>query len=66
MNSKINKVVDRIMPIASKISCQRHLCAVRDGFVTLMPLIISASMFILLNSIVLNSNNGIIGRFYKP
>ena len=63
MNSKINKFVDKIMPIASKISGQRHLCAVRDGFVTLMPLIISASMFILLNSIVLNSNNGIIGRF---
>ncbi|WP_026478686.1 PTS sugar transporter subunit IIC [Alkaliphilus transvaalensis] len=38
------------MPIASKIGGQRHLVAIRDGFVGIMPLILAGSFAVLLNS----------------
>ncbi|MCR6514030.1 MAG: PTS sugar transporter subunit IIC [Clostridium chrysemydis] len=63
MSSKIDKFVDKIMPVVGKIAGQRHLCAIRDGFIVLMPLIIGASIFVLLNNVVLDSNNGILKSF---
>lgn len=60
MGSRIDKFVDKIMPVVGKIAGQRHLCAIRDGFIALMPLIITASVFVLLNSIILDSSNGIL------
>ncbi|BCE11296.1 hypothetical protein RSC2_03092 [Bacillus paralicheniformis] len=39
-----------IMPIAGKIGSQRHLIAIRDGFIAIMPLIIIGSLAILVNN----------------
>lgn len=39
------------VPIAAKIGSQRHLVAIRDGFVTIMPLIIAGSFAVLINNI---------------
>lgn len=39
------------VPIAGRIGSQRHLVAIRDGFVVLMPLIIAGSMAVLINSL---------------
>jgi cellobiose PTS system EIIC component len=41
---------DKFMPIAGRIGSQRHLVAVRDGFVAIMPLIIVGSLAILINN----------------
>ncbi len=41
-----------IMPTAQKIGSQKHLVAIRDGFVALMPLVIAGSLAVLLNSIL--------------
>lgn len=39
------------IPVAAKIGSQRHLVAIRDGFVGIMPLIIAGSFAVLLNNL---------------
>lgn len=39
------------VPVAAKIGGQRHLVAIRDGFVTIMPLIIAGAFAVLVNNI---------------
>ena len=40
-----------MVPIAGKIGSQRHLAAIRDGFITVMPLILVGSMAVLVNGL---------------
>ncbi|MBU8566590.1 PTS sugar transporter subunit IIC [Virgibacillus pantothenticus] len=47
MNSK---AMQKFIEIAGRIGSQRHLVAVRDGFVAIMPLIIVGSLAILINN----------------
>lgn len=39
------------IPVAAKIGGQRHLVAIRDGFVAIMPLIIAGSFAVLINGL---------------
>jgi cellobiose PTS system EIIC component len=39
-----------IVPVASKIGAQRHLVAIRDGFATIMPLMIIGSVGLLIHN----------------
>jgi len=43
--------MDKFIEIAGRIGAQRHLVAIRDGFVTIMPLMILGSMITLLNNL---------------
>lgn len=43
------------IPIAGRIGAQRHLVAIRDGFVSVIPFIIIGSFAILLNNFPLPS-----------
>lgn len=43
-------IIDTFSMIASKIGNQRHLAAIRDGFITLMPLLIVGSIVTLINN----------------
>lgn len=47
MNSKF---MQKFIEIAGRIGSQRHLVAVRDGFIAIMPLIIIGSLAILINN----------------
>ena len=49
-----DKISKMILPLATKIGNQRHLVAIRDAFVDITPIIMVNSLFILLNSLVLN------------
>ncbi|UIJ66046.1 PTS cellobiose transporter subunit IIC [Bacillus cereus] len=40
-----------MVPIAGKIGSQRHLAAIRDGFIAVMPLILVGSMAVLVNGL---------------
>lgn len=40
------------VPIAAKIGSQRHLVAIRDGFIALMPLVMAGSLAVLLNNVL--------------
>lgn len=44
------KFMQRFIEIAGRIGSQRHLVAIRDGFVAIMPLIIVGSLAVLLNN----------------
>ncbi|MGL4569469.1 MAG: PTS sugar transporter subunit IIC [Clostridium sp.] len=39
------------IPVAAKIGAQRHLVAIRDGFVTIMPLIMAGAFAVLINNL---------------
>lgn len=46
---RFNRVMERyFMPVAEKISEQRHLKAVRDGIISVMPLLIIGSIFLII------------------
>lgn len=44
-----------LMPFASKMANQKHLVAMRDSFIDIMPIIMVNSLFILLNSLVFSN-----------
>ncbi|MBD7908218.1 PTS sugar transporter subunit IIC [Sporosarcina gallistercoris] len=44
------RFMEKFIEIAGKIGAQRHLVAIRDGFVAIMPLIIVGSFAILINN----------------
>lgn len=45
-----NKFMQKFIEVAGRIGSQRHLVAIRDGFVAIMPLIIAGSLAILINN----------------
>ena len=47
--------MDKFIEIAGRIGAQRHLVAIRDGFVTIMPLMILGSMVILFNNLPIDA-----------
>lgn len=51
MEKSRNGFIDKFSAIAGKIGSQRHLAAIRDGFVTMMPLLIVGSLVTLINNI---------------
>src|SRR5690625_5186626 len=42
--------MNKFIEIAGRVGSQRHLIAIRDGFVAIMPLIIAGSLAVLLNN----------------
>lgn len=50
MNKFIAFMEKHFIPIASKIGSQRHLVAIRDGFIVTMPLMILGSFGVLINN----------------
>ncbi|KWW16602.1 oligo-beta-mannoside permease IIC protein [Peribacillus simplex] len=48
MRNVYNFMDEKITPVASKISNQRHLSSVRDGLIMAMPLLIIGSFFLIL------------------
>ncbi|MCO8289109.1 PTS sugar transporter subunit IIC [Tetragenococcus halophilus] len=55
-----NGFVDRMLEVVNKVSNQRHVSAVRDGFVALIPVTIIASFWILINNLFLDPANGLL------
>ena len=47
----MNGKMDKFMEIGGRIGAQRHLAAIRDGFVIIMPLMILGSMVTLINNL---------------
>jgi cellobiose PTS system EIIC component len=50
MNKMIQLLEKYFIPVAAKIGGQRHLVAIRDGFMVIMPLIIAGALAVLFNS----------------
>lgn len=59
----ISKYINKwLLPFASKMANQRHLIAIRDSFIDIMPIIMVNSLFILLNSLVFG-NTTVLKKF---
>ena len=43
-----------LVPLASKLNSQRHICAVRDAFILTFPLTMAGSLMVLINSVFLS------------
>lgn len=58
---KFQSAIERLLvPIASKINSQRHICAVRDAFILSFPLTMAGSLMVLLNNVLLSPDGFII------
>ncbi|MBK1811272.1 PTS sugar transporter subunit IIC [Clostridium sp. YIM B02505] len=51
MNKFFEWMEEHFVPIASKIGAQRHLRAIRDGFATIMPVIMAGAFAVLFNNL---------------
>lgn len=52
MNNFLDFMEKRFVPVAARIGGQRHLVAIRDGFVAIMPLILAGSTAVLLKNTI--------------
>lgn len=50
MKKIIEFLEKHFVPVAGRIGSQRHLVAVRDGFCSIMPLVIAGSLAVLINA----------------
>lgn len=69
MGAIIEFLEKHFVPIAGKFGAQRHLVAIRDGFVAIMPLIMVGALGVLLNSLPIpgyqDLMTSIFGKFWK-
>lgn len=61
-NKENNKFVEKLLAGANAFASQKHLMAIRDGFITLMPATIIASFWVLVNNLILGAN-GLLGKY---
>lgn len=52
MNGFTSWMEEHFVPIAAKIGSQKHLVAVRDAFISIMPITMAGSIAVLINAIV--------------
>ncbi len=57
MNELMDKLSQKMLPFAEALSKNRYLGAIRDAFVTIMPIIIGCSLCTLLNCVFLGKGN---------
>jgi cellobiose PTS system EIIC component len=74
MNKMFQFLEKYFIPVAGKIGAQRHLVAIRDGFMVIMPLIIAGALAILFNNfpykpwtdwLADNGYNAVAGNIYN-
>lgn len=62
----LDTIAEKLLPVASAIGSNRYLCAIRDGYISVMPLVITASLFTLINSVVLGDDGFTNAVFGNP
>lgn len=52
---KFQSAIERLLvPLATKLNSQRHICAIRDAFILSFPLTMAGSLMVLLNNVFLS------------
>ena len=65
MMDKFQSGIEKVLvPVASKLNSQRHICAVRDAFILSFPLTMAGSLMVLLNFVLL-SPDGFIAKLLR-
>lgn len=62
----MEKLSNLLLPIAEKLSKKRYLSAIRDGFIAIMPLVITSSLFTLINCVFVGEGNYLDKWFGTP
>ncbi|WP_294578772.1 PTS sugar transporter subunit IIC [uncultured Thomasclavelia sp.] len=62
----MDKISNFLLPITEKIAKNRYLSAIRDGYISIMPLVITASLFTLINSVFIGEGNYLDQWFGTP
>lgn len=53
--NKLEALMEKILvPIATKLNAQRHVCAVRDAFILTFPITMAGAIIVLLNFVILS------------
>ena len=54
---KFERVIEKLLvPVATKLNSQRHICAIRDAFILTFPLTMAGALMVLLNNVLLAPN----------
>ena len=54
---KFQSAIEKLLvPVATKLNAQRHICAVRDAFILSFPLTMAGSLMVLLNNVFLSAD----------
>ena len=63
--SKFESTIEKtLVPVASKLNSQRHVCAVRDAFILTFPVTMAGSLMLLINFVIL-SPKGFINQILR-
>ena len=54
MEKVLERFAEKMMPVANAIGSQRHMQAVRNGLISILPLTIVGSFFVILLNIPIN------------
>lgn len=57
MNAFMDKLADKMLPFAEVLSKNKYLSAIRNSFITIMPIIIGCSLCTLLNAVFLGGGH---------
>ena len=53
--NKFEMMIEKLLvPVATKLNSQRHICAIRDAFILTFPLTMAGSLMVLLNFVLLS------------
>ncbi|MFJ8512630.1 PTS sugar transporter subunit IIC [Lysinibacillus xylanilyticus] len=56
---------EKFVPVAARVGSQRHLVAIRDGFITIMPLTIVGSLAVLVNNLPIKFYQNALDAIWK-
>ena len=57
---------EKVVPVAAKIGAEPHLAAIRDGFVTIIPIIMAGAIAILINNFHIDFYQNLMEHIFGP
>ncbi len=57
---------EKVVPVAAKIGAEPHLAAIRDGFVTIIPIIMAGAIAILINNFHIDFYQNLMAHIFGP
>lgn len=65
MNSFMDRMSEKLLPIANVFGNQRHLLAIRDAFTTIMPLMIVGALAVAINNLPIPGFQEFMGKIFS-
>lgn len=65
MNSFMDRMSEKLLPIANVFGNQRHLLAIRDSFTAIMPLMIIGALAVAINNLPIQEFQDLMGKIFS-